>query len=124
MKKEQENPVDQMSLFVTGTAVPSSEQSNTEKLEAKQPADQKPSAKKHRNAAPSVRPTRGTSAKKSVRSPAAPPPRTSPGGAPAGDVRLTVNIREDLHLKLKIMAAKRRTTIGELLEGLVEQHLR
>ena len=45
------------------------------------------------------------------------------GLVPAGDVRLTANMREDLHLKLKIEAAKRRTTVGELLEELVEKHL-
>jgi hypothetical protein len=38
------------------------------------------------------------------------------GQVPAGDVRLTVNIRGDLHLKLKIRAAQERTTIGELIE--------
>jgi len=38
-------------------------------------------------------------------------------------VRLTANIRGDLHLKLKMEAAKRRTTIGELIEALVERHL-
>jgi hypothetical protein len=42
------------------------------------------------------------------------------GLVPAGDVRLTVNIREDLHLKLKIKAAQERTTIGELIEQWVE----
>lgn len=45
------------------------------------------------------------------------------GLVPAGDVRISANIREDLHLKLKLEAAKRRTTIGELLEDLVEKHL-
>ena len=45
------------------------------------------------------------------------------GQVPYGDVRLTANIREDLHLKLKIAAARRRTTIGELIEQLVDQHL-
>jgi hypothetical protein len=49
--------------------------------------------------------------------------KTSPGPVPEGDVRLTANIREDLHLKLKIVAATRRTTIGELIEDLVEHHL-
>jgi hypothetical protein len=38
---------------------------------------------------------------------------------PAGDVRVTANIRKDLHLKLKVRAARRRTTIGELIEGWV-----
>lgn len=40
--------------------------------------------------------------------------------APAGDVRMTANIREDLHIKLKIEAAKRRTTVGELIEQMIE----
>ncbi len=46
-----------------------------------------------------------------------------PGPVPEGDVRLTANIREELHLKLKIAAATRRTTIGELIEELVETYL-
>ena len=45
------------------------------------------------------------------------------GKVPEGDVRLTANIREDLHLKLKIAAARRRTTIGELLEEMVEKYI-
>ncbi len=45
------------------------------------------------------------------------------GLVPTGDVRLTANIREDLHLKLKIAAARRRTTIGELIEELVDKHI-
>jgi hypothetical protein len=42
------------------------------------------------------------------------------GFVPEGDVRLTANIRGDLHLKLKIRAAQERTTIGELIEQWVE----
>ena len=49
--------------------------------------------------------------------------RKRSGQVPAGDVRLTVNIRQDLHLKLKIAAAERRTTIGQLIEEWVEKHL-
>ncbi len=49
--------------------------------------------------------------------------KPAPGPVPEGDVRLTANIREELHLKLKIVAATRRTTIGELIEELVEQYL-
>ena len=45
------------------------------------------------------------------------------GMVPEGDVRLTANIRGDLHLKLKIEAAQRRTTIGELIEELIEKHV-
>jgi hypothetical protein len=51
------------------------------------------------------------------------PGKSLSGLVPEGDVRLTANIREDLHLKLKIAAATRRTTIGELLEELIESHL-
>lgn len=42
------------------------------------------------------------------------------GQIPAGDVRLTANIRGDLHLKLKIRAAEQRTTVGELIEQWIE----
>lgn len=42
------------------------------------------------------------------------------GQLPEGDVRLTANIRADLHLALKIRAARERTTIGELIEAWVE----
>lgn len=49
--------------------------------------------------------------------------RPSQGPVPKGDVRLTANIREDLHLKLKIVSATRRTTIGELIEDLVDRYL-
>ena len=42
------------------------------------------------------------------------------GLVPAGDVRLTANIRADLHLKLKIRAAEGRTTVGDLIEEWVE----
>ena len=45
------------------------------------------------------------------------------GLVPAGDVRLTINIRQDLHLRLKIAAARERTTIGEIIEELVEQYV-
>lgn len=43
---------------------------------------------------------------------------------PSGDIRLTVNIRNDLHMRLKMEAVKRRTTVGEILEDLVEQHVK
>ena len=51
------------------------------------------------------------------------------GQIPEGDVRLTCNIRADLHLKLKIAAATRQATLGkaftagELIEELIRQHL-
>lgn len=43
---------------------------------------------------------------------------------PSGDIRLTVNIRGDLHMRLKMEAVKRRTTVGEILEDLVQQHIK
>ncbi len=47
--------------------------------------------------------------------------KTAPTGSksglvPAGDVRLTVNIRDDLHQALKIRAVQERTTVGDLIE--------
>lgn len=76
---------------------------------------------------PAANPT-ATAKRSSLPLPAAasPPPlsrgRTS-SAVPEGDVRLTANIREDLHLKLKIAAARQRTTIGELIEQWVENLL-
>lgn len=63
--------------------------------------------------------------KKTPKAPARTQPKTKPvsGLVPEGDVRLTANIRQDLHLKLKIEAAHRRTTIGDLIEELVEKYL-
>ena len=51
---------------------------------------------------------------------ARPPIGQRSGLVPEGDVRLTCNVRGDLHLKLKIRAATERTTIGELIERWVE----
>jgi hypothetical protein len=42
------------------------------------------------------------------------------GLVPVGDTRMTANVREDLHLKLKIRAAQERTTVGELIERWIE----
>ena len=50
-------------------------------------------------------------------------PENLSGKVPAGDVRLSANIDQDIHLKLKIAAAKERTTIGELIERLVQDNL-
>ena len=50
--------------------------------------------------------------------------RSLSGLVPEGDVRLTANIREDLHLRLKIAAARQRTTIGELIESMVEKYIK
>ena len=41
----------------------------------------------------------------------------------AGDARVSANINQDIHLKPKIAAAKERTTIGELIERLVQENL-
>ena len=44
--------------------------------------------------------------------------------APEGDKRLTINIKEDLHRKLKIAAINNDMTAGELIEALIEKHLK
>lgn len=54
-----------------------------------------------------------------ARSEAAPTGQKS-GLVPAGDVRLTVNIRDDVHQALKIRAVQERTTVGELIEAWVD----
>ena len=53
----------------------------------------------------------------------APAVKAASGLVPTGDVRLTANIRQDLHLKLKIASAHRRTTIGEIIEELIVNYL-
>ena len=53
-----------------------------------------------------------------------PKPTGKSGQVPDGDVRLTANIREDLHLRLKIAAARRRITIGELVEELIQKNIK
>lgn len=45
------------------------------------------------------------------------------GLVPPDDARLIANIRKELHRKLKIVAAERGTTMGSLIEELVEKHL-
>jgi hypothetical protein len=42
------------------------------------------------------------------------------GLIPEGDVRLTANVRADLHMKLKMRAVQNRTTVGELIEEWIE----
>jgi hypothetical protein len=44
--------------------------------------------------------------------------------APEGDRRLTINLRADLHKKLKLKAVEQETTIGEIIEALVERDLK
>lgn len=120
---------DQISLF--DLTQPETRQApaavKTEELPAREPqartreekkplAAQQPAAKK-----PASRGAQGKAAAKPA--PATKTAKAAPGPVPEGDVRLTANIREELHLKLKIVAATRRTTIGELIEELVEQYL-
>jgi len=75
------------------------------------------------------RPTPASPAKpmrKKVKPPvvvSAPAVKKVSGLVPVGDVRLTANIRQDLHLKLKIASAHRRTTIGEIIEELIENYI-
>ena len=38
----------------------------------------------------------------------------------AGDVQLTVNIRDDVHQRLMIRAVQERTNVGELIEAWVD----
>lgn len=45
------------------------------------------------------------------------------GQVPDGDVRLTVNVKKELHLKLKMASAMTRTTMGELIEHMVAKQL-
>lgn len=42
------------------------------------------------------------------------------GLIPPGDVRVTANIRADLHMKLRMRAVQERTTVGELIEQWIE----
>ncbi len=42
------------------------------------------------------------------------------GQVPEGDVRLTLNIGDEYHMRLKIEAAKRKVTMGELLEKMID----
>jgi len=50
-------------------------------------------------------------------------PENLSGKVPAGDVRLSANIDQNLHLKLKIAAAKERITIGEIIERWIQEKL-
>lgn len=51
------------------------------------------------------------------------PSKQVSGLVPEGDVRLTANISEEHHIKLKVAAATQRTTIGELVEQLIDKVL-
>jgi predicted HicB family RNase H-like nuclease len=56
---------------------------------------------------------------------AAPTEAASGGGRrpPAADSRLTVNIDRALHLRVKLYAVANYTSIGELIEEWIEQHV-
>lgn len=43
--------------------------------------------------------------------------------APAGDKRLTINIKKELHKKLKMAAIENETSVGEIIERLVQNNL-
>ncbi|WP_136516136.1 hypothetical protein [Geomonas edaphica] len=95
-------------------------------MQAAQPAPKAPQespASTVREAPIKSRPRKGAAPgrKKAPLSKAA--PKGVSGLVPEGDVRLTANIRQDLHLKLKIASAYRRTTIGEILEELIEKYV-
>ena len=49
--------------------------------------------------------------------------KSKSGLVPDGDVRLTANIKAELHTRLKIEAAKRRMYIGDLVEELIEANI-
>ena len=51
------------------------------------------------------------------------PSKQTSGNVPEGDVRLTANISEEHHIKLKVAAATRRTTVGDLIENLIDENL-
>ena len=46
------------------------------------------------------------------------------GLVPKGDTRLAANIRKDLHKRLKHAAIDKNMTVGELVESLIEKHLK
>jgi hypothetical protein len=48
---------------------------------------------------------------------------TKSGQVPHGDVRLTLNVKTELHQKLKVASAMTRTTMGELVEQLIADSL-
>lgn len=60
--------------------------------------------------------------------PAAKPVASKSGLVPDGDTRLSCNIDKQLHFKLKTYAARlslekgQNVTIGEVIEGWIEQH--
>lgn len=45
------------------------------------------------------------------------------GQVPKGDVRLTLNVKEELHQKLKIASVMTRQTMGDLVEQMIVEKL-
>lgn len=50
--------------------------------------------------------------------------KSKSGLVPEGDTRLAANIRKDLHKRLKHAAIDADMTIGELVESLIEKHIK
>jgi len=112
MTKENSDIENQMALF----GLPEPAKPATPKKAVKKSLPPKAVAPAKKKAAPAKK-------KAPVKQVAPPPVGRRSGLVPEGDIRLTANIREDLHLRLKIAAAKQRTTIGEIIEDLVEKYV-
>ncbi len=138
MKKDKAPTVPQMTLFETEPAQPAPMEGLGEMPVAQPepaikppPIPSPPVEKKRvpavRGSKPGPKPEPTTGQRKTTPATQQPAPRpakkSGSSAVPEGDVRLTANIREDLHLKLKIAAARQRTTIGELIEQWVENYL-
>ena len=110
----------QMGLFETGGPLPDTLIQDAKPAPTPAPNAKAPAIK----SAPQQKPARPakSATQTAVRQTKAAPRHLS-GLVPQGDVRLTANIRQDLHLKLKIAAARRRTTIGEMIEELIDQYV-
>lgn len=134
MKKEKSPSVPQMTLFETEPGQPAVVAkpdklplTQPEPVPTAQPTPPPPVEKKRaapvRGSKPKTQPELNGAARKSPQQ-AAPraDKRSGSSAVPEGDVRLTANIREDLHLRLKIAAVRQRTTIGELIEQWVENN--
>ena len=115
--------IEQMGLF----EIPPRPASSAPAALPPQPANPAPTrasrAPVARNRPATSRAKAATPAKSGKKVPAKATPPTRSGLVPEGDVRLTANIREEIHLRLKLVSVHRRTTIGELIEELVENYL-
>jgi predicted HicB family RNase H-like nuclease len=49
--------------------------------------------------------------------------KSVPGQLKEGDVKLTANVKEELHTKLKVKAAMERTSISDIVERLLEKYM-